>query len=429
MTTFKPETPEQTLDAVKWAISEESPLEILSGGTKRRLGRPLQTPHTLDLGGLRGILFYEPDELVMGALAGTPLAEIEAAAAEQGQELAFEPPNLAPLLADPPAAAPRQKTSKGHGKTNGNAIPVVHQTIGGVIACNLSGPRRQKAGAARDHLLGLQAVSGRGDHFKTGGRVVKNVTGYDLCKLFTGAFGTLGVTTHLTVKVLPRPETMRTVLVLGLEDDTAIRTMAIAQRSPYEVAAAAHLPIAPAARLDVPEVSAAAGPVTAIRLEGFAPSVAYRVERLRAMLAGRGPIEELDDDASRRFWRSVRDVVPFVGLGEDRAVWRLSVPPAEAAALIAGLALAGRSERFFDWGGGLVWLDVKAGDDAHAGAIRAAVARSGGHATLIRAPEPVRAAVAVFQPQPAPLAALSARVKDAFDPKRVLNPGRMYAGV
>ena len=410
MTTFKPETPEQTLDAVKWAVSEEAPLEILSGGTKRHFGRPLQTPHMLDVAGLRGILFYEPDELVMGALAGTPLAEIEAAAAEQGQELAFEPPDFAPLLADPSA-------------------PAAQQTIGGVIACNLAGPRRPKAGAARDHLLGLQAVSGRGDHFKTGGRVVKNVTGYDLCKLFTGAFGTLGVTTHLTVKVLPGAETVRTVLVLGLEDAAAIKIMAMAQRSPYEVAAAAHLPIAPAARLDVPEVSAAAGPVTAIRLEGFAPSVAYRIERLRAMLAGRGPIEALDDDASRRFWRSVRDVVPFVGLGDDRAVWRLSVPPAEAASLVAGLTLPERAEHFFDWGGGLVWLDVKAGDDAHATAIRAAVANAGGHATLIRAPEPVRAAVDVFQPQPAPLAALSARVKDAFDPKRVLNPGRMYAGV
>ena len=418
MSTFKPETPEQVLDAVQWAISEEEPLEIVAGGSKRRFGRPLHIPHTLDLSALSGIQLYEPDELVMTALTGTPLEEIEAAAAEQGQELAFEPPDLMPLLDDGSASAPNRRH---------RSAP--RQTIGGVIACNLAGPRRPKIGAARDHLLGLQAVSGRGDHFKTGGRVVKNVTGYDLCKLFTGAFGTLGVTTHLTIKVLPRAEIQRTVLVLGLEDAAAIAALAEALRSPYEVAAAAHLPTAAAARLGDPATVAATGPVTAVRLEGFAPSVAYRIERLRALLGHHGPTEDLEDDPSRWFWRSVADAKPFIGLGDDRAVWRLSVPPAEAPSLVASLAPAGLGLHVFDWGGGLVWLDIAAGEDAQAPSVRTAVARAGGHATLIRAPDAIRAVVEVFQPQPPPLAALSARVKDAFDPKRLLNPGRMYAGV
>jgi glycolate oxidase FAD binding subunit len=408
MSTLKPETPEQARDAVRWAISEEAPLEIVGGGTKRGLGRPLQTPHALDLSGLRGILFYEPDELVMGALAGTPLAEIEAAALEKGQELAFEPPELAPLLGAP-----------DHGRT----------TLGGVIACNLAGPRRVVAGAARDHLLGLEAVSGRGDHFKAGGRVVKNVTGYDLCKLYTGAFGTLGAMTRLTVKVMPRAEAMHTVLVLGLDLPAAVKAMTAALQSPYEVAGACHLPAASAARLDVPGASAAAGSVTAVRVQGFAPSVAYREGRVRALLDGCGPMETLDDPASRAFWQAVRDVRPFVGLGEDRAVWKLSVPPATAAAVVAAVGPVEESRYLCDWGGGLIWLAVKAGRDAAAPAIRAAVGESGGHATLVRAPEPVRAAVEVFHPQPDPLARLAARVKEAFDPKRVLNPGRMYAGV
>jgi glycolate oxidase FAD binding subunit len=440
-TTLKPQTPAQVADAVRWALSAGEPHELLGAGTKRGLGRPVQATHTLDLSGLYGITLYEPAELVMSARAGTPLAEIEAALAGNRQMLAFEPPDLGPLY----GAAP------GMG------------TIGGTIACNLSGPRRFKAGAARDHFLGFSAVSGRGEAFKAGGRVVKNVTGYDLSKLMAGSYGTLAALTDVTFKVLPAPEKTRTLLLLGLDDAAANRAMTRALQSPHDVSGAAHLPRAAAAGSAVDYVAGAGASVTALRLEGPGPSVQWRCATLRQELADLGaPMEELHSLNSARFWREVRDLRPLAA--PDGGVWRLSVPPATGAATIADIVAAlspslalprkgggdstthsppplaggggGRGEAtsagspyFYDWGGALVWLALPARDDAGGAAIRATVAKHGGHATLMRAPADVRVAVPVFQPEPEALAALSRRVKESFDPHRILNPGRMAAGL
>ncbi len=439
MTSLKPGTVDQVRDAVRWALSEETPLAVIGGGTKRAFGRPVQARHTLDLSALAGIDLYEPEELVMSAAPATPIAAIEAALAGHAQQLAFEPPDLGPLLgaeaAGTPAssagtaAVPDQKKNWRRSRTPdpaAAAAAAAGPTIGGVIACNLSGPRRIKAGAARDHLLGLDFVTGRGDAVKTGGRVFKNVTGYDLSKLMTGSFGTLGVFTRLIFKVLPRPELERTVLVLGLDDAAAVTALTLALQSPNEVAGAAHLPATAVARSGVPEVARAGSAVTAVRVEGFGASVAYRCDRLMDMLRGFGEMDELDSEASAAFWREVRDVHPFVG--SDRIVWRLSVAPADGPA-VAAAAGGEAAEHYLDWGGGLVWLALPPAGDAAAARVRAALAGRDGHATLVRAPEPVRAAVAVFQPQAAPLAALTARVKDGFDPRHILNPGRMYAGI
>ena len=405
---LKPDTAEQVLDAVKWAVSEEVPLEVQGAGTKRTLGRAFQATHGLVVSALDGISLHEPEELVMSAGPGTTLAEIEAALAEVNQQLAFEPADLGPLLGQAAGAG----------------------TIGGVFSCNRAGPRRIKAGAARDHLLGLQAVSGRGEAFKTGGRVVKNVTGYDVCKLMTGAFGTLGVLTQLTFKVLPAPETARTLLLFGLDDTTALRALTLALQSPFEVSGAAHLPAAVAARTVAAADTEDAMAVTALRLEGFARSVAARAERLAAALAGFGAEQSLDAEATEVLWKQVRDVAPLVDLaGDRRDVWKLSVAPTGGPAVASRLVESAGAEHYFDWGGGLIWAALPPSADGGAAQVRATIAESGGHATLIRAPEAVRAAVDVFQPQPAPLAALTARVKDGFDPKRILNPGRMYAGV
>ncbi len=343
----------------------------------------------------------------MSAGPGTPLAEIDAALSAANQQLAFEPPDLGPLL----------------GGEAGQA------TIGGVFACNLAGPRRIKAGAARDHLLGLHAVSGRGESFKTGGRVVKNVTGYDVCKLMTGSFGTLGAFTDLTFKVLPAPEAEATLVLSGLADEVAIAALTAALQSPYDVSGAAHLPPAPASET---VLSADGGAVTAVRLEGFAASVAARSESLSAALARFGPIRGIDGEESQALWRQIRDVTPFADdTSADRDIWKLSVPPAAGPGVAAEIGRATAADCYFDWGGGLIWLAIPASDDsARTGdAVRSAIADCGGHATLIRASEATRAAIDVFQPQPAPLAALTARVKDSFDPNRILNPGRMYAGV
>jgi glycolate oxidase FAD binding subunit len=400
--TFKPETAEQVRDAVAWAVSDAAPLEVVSLGTKRALGRPLQTSHTLDLSGLSGIRLYEAEELILQAGPGTPVAEIEAALAAQNQMMAFEPMDLGPLLGGEAGAG----------------------SIGGVFAANLAGPRRAKSGAARDHLLGFTGVTGRGEIVKSGGRVVKNVTGYDLSKLVCGSWGTLTALTDVIFKVLPKPETETTVVITGLDDTTAANAMSAAMGSAHEVSSAAHLPEG----ITAAEVS---GPATLIRVEGFGPSVAARVASLERELGRFGPISTVTGEATAAVWLAIRDALLLIS-PQECPVWKLSVPPMAGPGVLAAMrATVPEARAFYDWAGGLIWLSVPAAPDAHANAVRGAISAvgAGGHATLIRAPADVRASVAVFEPQPAALAALTKRMKDSFDPSGVLNPGRMTAGV
>lgn len=405
MATLKPETPEQAAEAVAWALAEEAALEVMGRGTKRALGRPMKAGNILDLSALRGITLYEPEELVLSARAGTSLAEIEAALAEKNQMLAFEPADLGPLLGGKAGAG----------------------SIGGVLACNLAGPRRIKAGAARDHFLGTQAVSGRGEIFKSGGRVVKNVTGYDLCKLMAGSYGTLAAMTDVTVKVLPAPEKTRTVLLYGLEDAAALGALSQALQSSHEVSGAAHMPADISGGSAVSYVAKAGAAVTAIRVEGPGPSVEHRAAALRRDLGAMAETEELHGMNSAKFWTEVRDLRPFAGDSES-LVWKISVPPAAGAQVMARIAPGSDARHYYDWGGGLIWLALPPGAVREA-EVRAALKACGGHATLIRAPEDMRKRVPVFQPQEPGLAALTARVKAGFDPNRILNPGRMVAGV
>jgi len=398
---LKPRDAKDVESAVAWALAEGKTLEIVGHGSKRGIGRAAQWDLSLDLSGLSGVTLYEPEELVLSAKAGTPLAEIETLLAANNQELAFEPMDYGPLFGAP----------AGQG------------TIGGTIAANLSGPRRIKAGAARDHFLGLSAVSGRAETFKSGGRVVKNVTGYDLCKVLAGSYGTLAAMTDVTVKVLPRAETEQTLLVLGLDDATATRAMSAAMNSSNDVSGAAHLP-APLAAI----IQAEAGmPLTALRLEGVAPSVAHRRQSLEVLLKPFGALDALQEARSREFWKTVRDAKPLAN--DDRVLWRISTAPARGHAVAAAIGQElGQAEFFYDWAGGLIWAAMPALGDGGAAQIRDALGGEG-HATLIRAPAALRAAVPVFEPQDAGLAALTKRVKEGFDPKGVLGPGRMYAGV
>ena len=400
MTRFAPASLDELREAIGEALAADEPVELVAGGSKRGLGRPLQLPHTLDLGGLAGIRDYAPNELVLTARAATPLTEIDAALAENRQMLAFEPPDWDELL-DLPAAE------------RGRA------TLGGVLACNLAGPRRIKAGAARDHFLGFRAVSGRAESFKAGGKVVKNVTGYDLCKLLAGSYGTLAALEEVTVKVLPRPETAATVVLVGLDPETAVRRLGAALASPHEVSGAAYLP--PAAG----EPGRAA-----LRVEGPAPSVAYRRDKLAQELAEGGTTELFDAAETASFWTRVGNGAPLAGL-PDRAVWRISVAPSRGAALATALARELDVDWYLDWGGGLVWAAVAGfenggAEDGGAAKIRTAIAGAG-HATLIRGAAGLRRAVPVFEPQPRALAALAARVKEGFDPHDILNRGRMIA--
>lgn len=404
---LKPRDAAEVEQAIQWALAEEKTLEIVGTGSKRAIGRAAQWDATLDLSGLSGITLCEPAELVLSAKAGTPLAEIEALLAASAQELAFEPMDYGPLLGVPAGAA----------------------SIGGVISANLSGPRRIKAGAARDHFLGATAVSGRGETFKSGGRVVKNVTGYDLCKLLAGSWGTLAAMTEVTVKTLPRAETEETLLVRARDEAAAAEAMTTAMGSYADVSGAAHLPAGPASRIG--ELAALGGGAAALRLEGVAPSVAHRKDLLAKLLARFGPLESLGGAASRALWRAIRDVAPFASgsASGEHHIWRISTAPTRGVEIGRRLAEAAHAETFFDWAGGLVWAALPPTDDAGAALVRALVGAAGGHATLIRAPAAVRAKVEVFEPQNAALAGLTKRVREGFDPRGVLNAGRMWAGV
>jgi len=373
--------PETEVDLAEAVADADGPLRIVGGGT-RDIGRPVAGVR-LEVG-LSGVKLYEPGALTLVVGAGTPLAEVEALLAGEGQRLAFEPMDHRALLG-------RDGTP----------------SIGGVVAGNISGPRRVQVGACRDFLLGVRFVDGRGQVLVNGGRVMKNVTGYDLARLMAGSWGTLGVLSEVSLKVLAAPEAEATLVMGGLEADAGVAVLSRALGTPYEVSGAAFL-----------------GGQVRLRLEGFADSVTYRASALRGVLAGDWRLEE--GKASADLWREVRDVTPFAG--RVGAVWRLSVKPSVGPDLVAGIAAQGRAvEAVYDWGGGLVWLLVDEAGDAGQRAVRDEIARLGGHATLLRAGDETRARLAVFQPQPAPLAALSAQIKQKFDPRGILNPGLMGA--
>ncbi len=386
-------------EALRLAQARGTPLAIVGGGSKRGLGRHAAQPQELSAAALTGVTLYEPEELVLSARAGTPLAEIQKLLDSRRQQLAFEPMDYAPLLGGAPDRA----------------------TIGGAIAVNASGPRRMKAGAARDHLLGFHCVTGRGEAVKSGGRVMKNVTGYDLSKLLCGSYGTLALLTEVTLKVLPRAETEQTLLILGLDEKASLTQLRRASGTPNEASSFAMLPAgaAPLSR----DVN-----VAALRIEGPEISVATRRDALIAALADSGAhFETLQEPESLGLWASLRDAAPVAA--DAGQVWRVSVPPTEGYAVVESLrrAEAPLLAHFYDWAGGLVWLCLEPASDAHAAAVRGAIGAQGGHATLIRACDETRARVEVFHPQPAALAALTRRVKESFDPAHILERGRLRA--
>ena len=367
---------------------------MLGNGTKSAMLRPVQAARSLSTRNLTGITLYSPNELIISARAGTPLSEVEAALAEHGQHIIAEPP----YSGEP-------------------------QTLGGVVAANLSGPRRVAWGAMRDHVLGVRAVTGHGEVIHSGGRVLKNVTGLDLCKLLTGSHGTLAVITEVTLKVLPAPETVGTLVLSGLDADAGAAALSTALGSPFSVSAATWLSADAAAR--IPLLAALNSAVTLIRIEEVASSVAYRTQKLRTQLGGRGEI--LDDAASRGVWRAIRDREPLLA-ATDEAVWRVSVRPSAGAQVLRSVANTCGARGYLDWGGGLVWLAGPGTTAAHE-AVQTAAHNASGNWMLVQGPETLRAAVDVIPPEPERLARITRRVKAAFDPHGILNPGRLYAGL
>ncbi len=365
-----PKTEQELAEAIAGA---NGALRITGGGT-RDIGNPV-AGEGLSTSGLSGISLYEPGALTIVAQAGTPVVEIEAALETESQRLAFEPMDHRALLG-----------------TTGTP------TIGGVVAANVSGPRRIAVGACRDHALGVRFVDGAGTIIKNGGRVMKNVTGYDLVKLLTGSYGTLGVLSEVSLKVLPKPETSATIVVHGLDAAGAVAVMSTALGSPYEVTGAAH------------------NGDTLIRIEGFEASVSYRAGALKTLLAPFGEVSQINDTATTALWGDIANVAMFANAQGD--VWRISVKPSAAPAMIA--ALPEGSAHMMDWGGGLIWAQTPEGGD-----LRACLGPLAGHATLMRATAQTREKNPVFQPEEATVAALSQGLRARFDPRGILNPGLM----
>lgn len=357
-------TPSTEIELAQMVADATGPLAIIGGGTR---GIALKGD-TLDVSGLSGIDLYEPGALTMVVKAGTPVAEVETALAQEHQRLAFEPMDHRGLMG-----------------TSGTP------TMGGVFAGNISGPRRIQAGAARDFALGVRFVDGCGRVVKNGGRVMKNVTGYDLVKLMSGSWGTLGVLSEISLKVLPIPECGATLILHNLDHENAVKAMAAALGSPYDVTGAAHT----------------ATGETLIRVEGFEASVAYRLAQLRTALAGFGAeMSQAKDSAAT--WADVRDVAAFHGTSGD--IWRLSVKPSDAPQLVAAAKADGV---VLDWAGGLIWLRMPVGTD-----LRARLKGFNGHATQVRG-----AGFARFHPESAGVAALSTALRHRFDPRGILNAG------
>ncbi len=397
MACLEPTRPAEVADIIRAHASDRKPLAVQGQGTKSGLGRPVTAEDTLSLRGLSGIVSYQPEELVLTAKCGTPLAEITDALAAKRQHLAFEPIASASLF----------------GPSNEGG------SIGGVLAANLAGPRRPSAGAARDHGRGFTAVHGLGEEFKAGGKVVKNVTGYDLPKLLAGSMGTLAALTEVTVKVLPAPEKQRTVLVPVADAAAGHRHMIALLQDAFEIDGAAFLPAAVAARSSVDLVRAPGSALVALRLSGAPGSCADRCGGVRQLLGV--PSEELHSMRSRSLWAEIRDVATL--LPESAAcLWRVSVPPSAGAKVAS--ALGKGDDWLMDWGGGLLWIARADASAADAAQVRAALSDCGGHATLMRGPEALRREIDVFACDVPP--ALLQRVKAAFDPHGILNPGRMY---
>lgn len=392
---FEPESEAQAAEVVSACAEKRLSLRLEGGGTRSAIGRPIATAGVLSSRKLSGVTLYEPAEMVVSVRAGTPLAALEDLLAGHGQMLPFEPPDYRVLL-----------DSSGE------------PTVGGIVAGNLSGPRRVAAGACRDSLIGLRLINGTGEILRAGGRVMKNVTGLDLVKLLCGSWGTLALITEATFKLLPRPEDALTLCLRGLSDAEAVAAMCAAMGTPFAPSAAAHLP----AGVGSPE------PRTLLRLEGFRDAIRYRAERLAQLLAEHGRAEPIEGAESAALWRAVRDVT-FLAEPRDRVIWRLSLPPRRGAEAVARIREARPCTVFYDWSGGLVWLATSEEGDGGAAIVRAAVEARAGHAWLMRAAPELRARVPPFPPRTARVRQLEEGLKKAFDPFGLFNPGLREAGL
>jgi glycolate oxidase FAD binding subunit len=401
MATLRPTDAAQVAAMVQHAAAARRTLEVVGKGSRRQFGHPVRSDDTLDLSALSTIVSYEHDELVLTAQAAAPLEDIKSLLSERNQYLAFEPPDLADLWGQP----------KGEG------------TLGGALATGLGGPRRASAGAPRDHFLGFKAVNGLGQSFSAGGKVVKNVTGYDLPKLMAGSFGTLCVMTEVTVKVLPAPPETRTLAIYGLDEQGALTRLRSALGGPVAVTGAAFLPIDIVAGISGP-MAERSGSAALLRLEGVEQTVRVGVSKIIERVGQSCSVAIFNTEDSQQLWQEIGNAHVFAE--SDLPVWRFSIPPSTAASVGDALRRSGASRLYFDWGGGSVWAEGPGTEDGGAVRFRSIATEAGGHVVLMRAARELHDRVDVFQPLEPGLLALTARIKERFDPFGLFNPGRVH---
>ncbi len=384
----EPDSEQEIAACIKNAYSQVTPVEIIGGGTRSGLGHRVIANSKIGLGNHAGIKLYEPEALTLVAKAGTPLAQVQKLLLENAQRLPFEPMSHCAVFG-----------------TKENS------TIGGVVACNISGPRRIQAGACRDSLVGIRFVDGKGKIIKNGGRVMKNVTGLDLVKLLCGSHGTLGVITEVAFKVLPIAEREATLGISGLSVEAAVSTLSQALATPFDITGAAHF-------ADYKGKS-----LTLMRVEGFSNQVDYRLSGLQNTLGENLDAQIIEGKEHTDLWRSVQDVKSFNET--ELPLWRISTKPSEAPVIYSAVCRQFDAKFIFDWGGGLIWIQTEDSSIKCVEEIRKIISRCGGHATLVRGSDELRRVTSVFQPQSRRIAELSKFIRKKFDPAGILNPGRL----
>ena len=387
------------------------PLELIGNGTKRKIGKSLQCAKTLNLSKLNGIIEYLPEELYIKVKAGTPIQEIENELKKNNQQLAFEPIDFGNLL---------------YGKSN-------YGTAGGQVSCNISGPRRFKVGSIRDHILGFRGVNGRGEIIKSGGTVVKNVTGYDLSKLICGSYGTLVALTEITFKILPLPEEVKTLIIHNQKLEKANELLYRSIISSNDISGASYLPTEPKIPGCVMNIEKTfklndlkhKGSLTAIRIEGLKNSVNQRMENLINELKIKNfNISILETYQSEIFWDKVKNL-EFFHFSKNN-ILRIVIPASESTQLI--YQLSNNFKYFLDWGGSLIWLEAYELSEEMFDSIRKKVVKHGGYLTMIKNSDYLPYVEDVFTINRDRFN-ISQSIKRSFDPKRILNPGKMYTGI
>jgi glycolate oxidase FAD binding subunit len=396
---------------IKKLYKSNTPLEIIGSGSKKEIGKPLQCAQTLNLSKLNGIIEYLPEELYIKVKAGTSIEKIENRLKKNNQQLAFEPIDFGYLF---------------QGKSNSG-------TAAGHVACNISGPRRFKVGSIRDHILGFKAVNGRGEIIKSGGTVVKNVTGYDLSKLICNSYGTLAAITEVTFKVLPTSEESKTLVIHNQSIDYAPEYLERAISSSNEVSGATFLPTEPICNNCEMNIENTfklndlkkKGSMTAIRIEGSKKSTNERLKNLiKELKLLESNISVLETLQSEIFWKKIKNL-EFFSLTKNN-IFRIVIPPSECIKLI--YEIPNNFKYFVDWGGALIWVEACELSEQKFESIRRKVVSHGGYITMIKNSNYLPYVEDVFTINNVRFN-ISQSIKKSFDPKGILNPGKMYTGI